>query len=120
MKSMAEYWSFLNRLRHDLGKRYTVASEHAGDSQHLNIVVRSLRRSELLVVTMETPWLALVTLPEPPGAVRVEYKHLVVLIAQFFDAPDALPAQSFSWPGTSESREELRNALSPRRRLTLR
>ena len=37
---MTEYWAFLNMLRHDLGKSYTLAQEHTIDRQHVNVLVR--------------------------------------------------------------------------------
>jgi len=112
---MAEYWSFLNRLRHDLGMSYTVAEEHRADPRQINVLVLRKRRDEILTIVTDTRWLALLVHENPP-ATRVEYKHLVTMVRNFFANPEALPDQSFPWPGTHESREELRRILNPRRR----
>ena len=111
---MAEYWAFLNQLRHDLGKSYSVAEEHTADPGKINLLVRRRRRDETLVVLTDTRWLALL-LHENPAATRVEYKHLTVVVRNFFANPEALPAQTLDWPGSVESREELRRILNPRR-----
>ena len=34
---MPEYWQFMNRLRQDLGKGYTVAEEHSADAWQVNV-----------------------------------------------------------------------------------
>lgn len=112
---MAEHWAFLTRLRHDLGKSYSVAQEHGDDPRDVNVVVLRQRRDETLTVATTTRWLALL-MHENQAAARVEYKHLAVLIRHFFANPDALPSRTFAWPGTQESREELRRTLNPRRR----
>lgn len=114
---MAEYWAFLNRLRHDLGKSYSVAQEHTTDPGHINVLVLRQRRDEQLTVATTAQWLALLTQEDQPAA-RVEYKHLTVMVRNFFANPDALPARSFEWPGSQESREELRRTLNPRRRFS--
>ncbi len=112
---MAEHWVFLNKLRHDLGKGYTVAEEQTSDVQRLNLLVLRRRDPALLTVTADTRWLALLAHESTP-ATRVEYKHLVVVVRNFFARPDTLPSWSFHWPGTQESREELRHTVNPRRR----
>ena len=112
---MAEHWSFLNRLRHDLGMSYTVAEEHCADPRQINVLVLRKRRDEILTIVTDTRWLALLVHENPP-ATRVEYKHLVTMVRHFFASPEALPEQSFHWPGTQESREGLRRILNPRRR----
>ncbi len=114
---MAEYWAFLTRLRHDLGKSYSVAQEHTADPRLVNLLILRQRRDEHLTVVTTVQWLALLTQDDQPAA-RVAYKHLVVMIRNFFANPDALPARTFEWPGTQENREELRRILNPRRRFT--
>lgn len=111
---MAEYWTLLNRLRHDLGKRFTVAEEHTADPGRINLLIRMQRRDRLLIVVLDTRWLAVLARENTMGT-RVEYKHLSVLIRNFFAYPEIPPFDTFIWPGTQESREELRRALNPRR-----
>ncbi len=114
---MAEHWLFLNRLRQDLGKGYTTAHEHAIDAHGVHILVLRRKCDEVLTVAADPRWLALFDREQTLApATRVEYKHLVVMIENFFAKPDNLPSQSFQWPGTQEHREELRRTLSPRRR----
>ncbi len=114
---MAEHWLFLNRLRQDLGKGYTTAHEHSIDPRGVHILVLRRKSDEVLTVAMDPRWLALFDREQTlTPATRVEYKHLVVVIQNFFSRPDNAPSKSFHWPGTQENREELRRALSPRRR----
>jgi hypothetical protein len=110
---MAEYWAFLNMLRHDLGKSYTVAQEHTIDRQHVNVLVRRQRHDELLVAVMDVRWLAL--LQEGAMTARDEYKQFVGVVRNYFANPAALPAQTFAWPGTAENRTALQRLLDPRR-----
>jgi hypothetical protein len=112
---MAEYSPFLNRLRHDLGKRFTVAEEHTTDPQKVNLLVLRQRHDDLLTVVADARWLALQGHEDSP-VMRVEYKHLVVAVRNYFARPAALPPALFHWPGTQESREEVRRALSRRKR----
>ena len=85
------------------------------DPRQINVLVLRKRRDEILTIVTDTRWLALLVHENPP-ATRVEYKHLVTMIRNFFANPEALPEQSFHWPGTQESREGLRRILNPRRR----
>ena len=87
---MAEHWSFLNRLRHDLGMSYTVAEEYRADPRQINVLVLRKRRDEILTIVTDTRWLELLAHENPP-ATRVEYKHLVTMIRNFFANPEALP-----------------------------
>ena len=116
---MAEHWAFLIRLRHDLGKSYTVAEERGADPSRVNLLVRRHRHDEMLVIVADARWLAVLML-ENPVAARVEYKHLTVMVRNFFDQPETLPSHTFHWPGSAENREELRRVLSRRRRAQLR
>ena len=111
---MAEYSLFLTRLRHDLGKRFTVAEEHTTDPQKVDLLVLRQRHDTLLTVTVNPRWLALQGHEDSP-AMRVEYKHLVAAVRNYFARPEALLPARFDWPGTQESREELRRLLSHRR-----
>lgn len=113
MYKVAEYSSFLSLLRRDLGTRFTTAEEHTADPQKISVIVLRQRHDELLTVAMDTQWVAALGL-NGSGAVRVEYKHLVVAIRNFFSWPDGLPDHQFAWPGTQETREEVRRALDPR------
>lgn len=110
---MAEYWAFLNTLRHDLGKSYTVAQEHAIGRRHINLLVRRQRHDELLAVVMDIRWLSL--LQEGDLVARDTYKQFVVFVRGFFAAPEALPSQSFAWPGSRENRAALQRVLTPHR-----
>jgi len=110
---MAEYALFMNRLRHDLGKRFTIAEEHSTDPRTIDLLVLRQRHDALLTVVTDSRWLALQA-HEDSSVMRVEYKHLVATIRKYFARSDALPAARFSWPGTQESREELRRLLSHR------
>ena len=114
---MPEYWQFMNRLRQDLGKGYTVAEEHIADAWQINVLVRRQRHEVMLNVVTDTRWIAQLTAPEPSTTTLVQYKHLTVLVHDFFANPHALPLQTFRWPGTPEGREELRLLLHPRGRL---
>jgi len=111
---MAEYSLFLNRLRHDLSKRFTVAEEHTPDPRTVRVLILRQRHDELLTVVADARWLALQGHEDTP-VMRVEYKHLVAAVRNYFARPEALPSALFHWPGTQESREELRRALSHRR-----
>ena len=111
---MAEHWAFLNRLRQDLGKSYTVAAEHTLDPLHVNILVRRRKHAETLVIETDTRWLTALQ-QEQPAALWSEYRQLVSNIGSFFLHPEALPSPSFSWPGTAQSRQELRQTLGRRR-----
>jgi len=110
---MAEYALFMNRMRHDLGKRFTVAEEHSTDPRTIDLLILRQRHDALLTVTTDSRWLALQAHDDSP-VMRVEYKHLVATIRKYFARPEALPAARFSWPGTQESREELRRLFSHR------
>lgn len=110
---MAEYWAFLNRLRHDLGKRFTVAAEHSANVHLVNVLFLRQRRDEMLVVEVETRWLAALEQQDMPITLA-EYRRLLTMVRQFFAHPEYLPARAFSWPGTPHSRSVLRRALRPR------
>lgn len=112
---MAEYALFMNRLRHDLGKRFTIAEEHTADPLLINLLILHQRRDARLTVAADARWLASQGRSHGESSMRVEYKHLLVAVRNYFDRPEALPAASFVWPGTQESREELRRAFSRRR-----
>lgn len=113
---MAEYVWFLQRLRQDLGKSYTVAEEHTIDPGQVNVLVRRQRHDETLAVATDTRWLAELA-RDPSATAPAEYKRLTVLISAFFANPAALPSRTFHWPGSPESREELRYTLISRRHL---
>ncbi len=110
---MAEYWAFLNTLRHALGKSYTVAEEHTFGRRHINLLIRRQRHDELLAVDVDVRWLA--SLQEGDDEARDAYKQFVGLVRAFFAAPDTLPTHTFAWPGTPESRAMLQRLLAPRR-----
>lgn len=114
---MAEHFSFLNRLRLDLGKSYTIAEEHMDDLLRVNVLVRRQHHDEMLAIVVDTRWLAALTQLQTADALA-EYKRLTGLVSAFFHNPEALPSQSFPWPGSPESREELARALFARRRLS--
>lgn len=114
---MAEYWALLNRLRHDLGKRFTVAEEHTTNPASVNLLFLHQRHDETLVVATEARWLATLIRDETTLA-SGEYKRLLSMVRHFFAHPDYLPSASFSWPGTAESRDELRRTLSPHRTMS--
>ena len=109
---MAEYWALLNRLRHDLGKRFTVAEEHTADPALINLLFLHQRHEEMLLVTTDARWLAALWRDETALG-HVEYKRLVSMVRHFFTHPEYLPAATFTWPGTTESRDALRRTLSP-------
>lgn len=111
---MAEYWTLLNRLRHDLGKRFTVAEEHTADPAVVNLLFLHQRHDETLVVATDARWLAALMRDET-ALVGGEYKRLVSLVRHFFAHPEYLPSSTFAWPGTAESRDGLRRTLSPHR-----
>ncbi len=112
---MPEFVSFLQRLRHDLGKRYSVAQEqNALNPGQFDVLVRRRGAPETLCVTMETRWLTALDLDDGRSDTRVEYKHMAVLIRRFFDQPHGLPRPAFDWPGSQDNREGLRRALDPR------
>ncbi len=110
---MAEYLSFLNRLRQDLGKSYTVAEEHCADPRQVNIVVRRRRSDETLTVVTDTRWLALLT-QEDAARAWDDYRSLTALVAAFFANPFALPTRSFAWPESLADRAALRQTLRRR------
>ena len=112
---MAEYFSFLNRMRQDLGKSYTVAEEHTADSLRVNVLVRRQRHDETLCVDMDARWLAQLD-NESELKMGTDYRTLTTLIGSFFSHPDALPSHTFAWPGTSDTRDLLRHRLVGRRR----
>ena len=110
---MAEYWAFLNTLRHALGKSYTVAEEHTFGRRHINLLIRRQRHDELLIVDVDVRWLA--SLQEGDGEARDAYKQFVALVRAFFAAPESLPTHAFAWPGPAESRAGLQRLLAPHR-----
>src|SRR5438477_72674 len=101
---MAEHWAFLNRLRQDLGKSYTVAAEHGLDPLHINILIRRRKHAETLAVETDTRWLTALKY-ENASALWLEYRQLVSNIGSFFLHPEALSSPTFVWPGTAQSRQ---------------
>jgi len=112
---MAEHWSFVNRLRLDLGKGYTTAEEHGPDPLSVQVLVLRTRSDTVLTIAIDVRWLALQG-PEPGPYSRVEYKHLVANIRRFFARPANLPEARFSWPSTQLDREDIHRALGHRQR----
>lgn len=112
---MAEHWSFVNRLRFDLGKGYTTAEEHVPDPMTVHILVLHTRSDVVLTVVADVRWLAL-QVHETGSSPRVEYKHLVANIQRFFARPANLPEARFDWPSTQEYREDIHRALGHRHR----
>lgn len=106
---MAEYWAFLNMLRHALGKGYTVAEEHTIGRQHVTLLIRRQRHEELLAIATDLRWLA--SLQEGDPTARDGYKRFVALVRAFFATPEALPSHTFTWPGTPEGRAALERLL---------
>jgi hypothetical protein len=110
-----EFTGFLERLRHDLGRGYSVAHQQASAMPgHINVLVRRRGAPDTLCVTLETRWVAALDVESASSRERVEYKHLTMLVQRAFDTPSALPGAAFNWPGTPESRDALRRALDPR------
>ncbi len=112
---MAEHWSFVNRLRLDLGKGYTTAEEHVPDPLSVHILVLRTRSDAMLTIVVDVRWLAS-HVHEPEPATRVEYKHLVANVQRFFARPANLPDARFNWPSTQLYREDLHRALGHRQR----
>ncbi|GAC1427748.1 MAG: hypothetical protein NVSMB65_00670 [Chloroflexota bacterium] len=113
--SMPEFTAFLDRFRHDLGKKYSVAHQHtASNAAQVYVLVRRQGMPHTLSLVMETHWIIRLAVDAPRGDTRVEYKHLAVLVRRYFDAPAALLDATFIWPGSPETRETVRRALDPR------
>lgn len=117
---MAEHTRFLERLRHDLGRRYSVAHQPTSDPTLIFLLVRRESRPDTLVVEMSVPWMIAVEMgfertTEQHASERVSYKHLTMLIPRYFADPQALTTNSFAWPGDQAARESVRRQLDPRR-----
>lgn len=101
-------------LRGLLGRGYSVADEENGIDGVLRLVVVRRGRDEALDITTSDVWIR--SLGAPPSSTDgMLLKHLAVYIRRFFAHPEYLPSRAFAWPGTAQSRSQVRQALDPRR-----
>lgn len=105
---------FSAHLRGLLGRTYSVADEERGPDGALRLIVAKRGGDRALVIETVEQWFRTLP-PSPSGAERVLIKHLAVCTRRFFDHPEYLPAATFAWPGTGESRAVVRLALDPRK-----
>jgi hypothetical protein len=105
---------FTTQLRGQLGRSYSVADEDVGLHGTVRLIVLHRKSEEALVIQTDDSWIR--SLPSALGAEdRVLLKHLAICIRRFFAHPDYLPAGTFTWPGTAQTRSTVRLALDPRK-----
>jgi hypothetical protein len=105
---------FGTHLRGILGRSYSVADEEHGVDGALRLIVVRRGAEDALVVETADSWIRSLR-PSPSGEERVLLKHLAICIRRYFAHPDYLPARTFTWPGTAQSRTTIRLALDPRK-----
>ena len=105
---------FSAHLRGLLGRTYSVADEERGPDGALRLIVAKRGGDQSLVIETVDQWFRALP-PSPSGAESVLIKHLAVCTRRFFDHPEYLPAATFPWPGTAQSRAAVRLALDPRK-----
>jgi len=105
---------FVMYLRGELGRGYSVADDDGGADGDLKLVVLRRGKDAHLAVDTKLGWVR--DLGSPPSMEdRVLVKHLAVCIKRFFAHPGLLPNETFAWPGTADSRGQVRLALDPRK-----
>lgn len=105
---------FTTHLRGLLGRAYSVADEEAGVHGEVRLIVARRKAESVLMVETDERWIR--SLPPVPGTEdRVLLKHLAICIRRYFAHPDYLPASTFTWPGTTQTRSTVRLALDPRK-----
>lgn len=112
-------FQFVTYVRGELGRGYSVADDDGGADGDLHLVVLRRGKEVHLMVETNLGWIG--GLGSPPSMEdRMLVKHLAVFVKRFFAHPDLLPGETLCWPGTADSRSQVRLALDPRkwRRLT--
>jgi hypothetical protein len=105
---------FTSHMRGLLGRAYSVADEEAGMHGEVRLIVARRKAEGVLVVETDERWIR--SLPAVPGTEdRVLLKHLAICIRRYFAHPHYLPARTFTWPGTTQTRTTVRLALDPRK-----
>ena len=105
---------FATYLRGMLGRGYSVADEEAGAASDLRLLVARRGKEDLLVIETPDGWVRSLAVT-PSMEDRVLVKHLAVCVKRFFAHPEYLPQKTFGWPGTPQSRSQIRLALDPRK-----
>lgn len=91
-----------------------MADEEVGLHGAVRLIVVRRKAEEALVIETDDGWIRSLP-PAPCTEDRVLLKHLAICIRRFFAHPEYLPACTFSWPGTPQTRTTVRLALDPRK-----